>query len=132
MKRIATALFLGSLFVATQAVSANGIESAIPDQTQPGQGIPARSTYQDAHANDPVRMTGSAIPDQSQPYDGIPALSTYQDAHANDPVRMTGSAIPDQSQPYDGIPARSTYADSHLKEPMRTAQPVQGSTDSAE
>ena len=93
VKRIATALALGSLVLATQAVSADEYTSAIPF---PGDGelipLPARSTYADVHAGDPVTVTGSAIP---FPGDGelipLPARSTYADAHAGDQVTVTSS-----------------------------------------
>jgi len=128
MKRTTVAILIASLFAATQAVAAAGIVSAIPDQTSPDDGgLAPLSTYADAHASDPVTITGSAIPDQTSPDDGgLAPLSTYADAHASDPVTITGSAIPDQTTPDDGgLPARSTYADSHLDRPALASQPGQ-------
>ena len=107
VKRIATALALGSLVLATQPAAADAYTSAIPF---PGDGelipLPARSTYADGHAGDRVTVTGSAIP---FPGDGelisLPARSTYSDVHASDPATVTGS----RTQPEDRTPTFPVY-----------------------
>lgn len=113
MKRTAIALVLASLIAATHAVAA---ESAFPQgatEEPIGLGLPAQSTYADAHAGDPVRTVGSPFAQgaDGEPT-GNPAQSTYADAHIGDPVRTAGSPFPEgaDGEP-TGLPSLSTYAE---------------------
>ncbi len=100
MKRIATALVLGSLIAATATVAA---ESTFPQGADgEPQGLPALSTYADRHTGEPAQALVSSFPRVGNPafpntdwaY-ALPAQSTHADRHANDPVSIVGSPFPE-------------------------------------
>lgn len=119
MKRTVIALLLGSLFVATQAYSA---DSALPMGADPfwETGI---TTYADAHAGEPARVTGSALPMGADPF-WETGITTYADDHTGEPGRVTGSALPMGADPFweSGI---TTYADTHLHAPLQFSESPQ-------
>ena len=133
MKSMAKALAIGGLMVLAQAALAN--ESVFPGSSDEAGGrLPARITYADRHANDPVTTVGSAFPGSVDEAGGrLPVKVTYATRHANDPVTTAGSAFPGAAD--DGIvqlTAKSTYADRHLDQPTRISQPTHDSGISAD
>jgi len=129
MKRIAIALVLGSLFFATQTVSADSFKAhdRFPVSSYQDMGIDPISTYQDAHPGDPARNLGAAFPEGTVEHAfDLPSRSSYEDAHAGDPVRSAGTAFPEGTieHAFD-LPSRSTYAASHLNQPAQSVQSAQ-------
>ena len=87
MKRIAIAVALSSLFAA-QAFAASPL-----DTSPEFDFLPAKSTYEEKHANDPVTIRDTALPAVVlEDGDYLPAQRTYMDKRGDSGA--TGSVFP--------------------------------------
>jgi hypothetical protein len=99
MKRIATALVLGSLIVATQAASADAFPAGSTEYWSSHMPA-ASSSYADTHPGKTVESTGPAYPTGTDDkyWVLLPASSSYADAHAGDPAVSAKSVFPAGSE----------------------------------
>jgi hypothetical protein len=86
-----------------------------------GASIPARSTYADRHAGEPVQLIGFAWLPKGEAFLGIPAQSNYAYRHAGEPVQLYGFGSLVDADAGVSLPTQSTYADRFATDRARVA-----------